>query len=403
MKRHKGASTASVHAGEPRLRPSLSVTEPVVHGVMFPFARTQDMIAFLDERKFLGDSERFDYGRHGNPTRRAAEIKLAALEAHGCGEDSNLDAILTASGMSALTGLLLCLLAADDHLIVSESIYRTTRQFATDILPRFGVTVTCVHPCTLEQIQAALRPNTKAILVESPSNPFNYCIDLQELASLDRAHNVITIVDSTLATPFNTQPLAHGIDYVVHSVTKYLAGHNDVMAGAIIADEWAIAGLRTIQTQLGSVLDSDSCYAILRGLKTFGLRMAQHNANALALARMLEDHARVMKVWYAGLDSHPDHEIACRQMTGFGGVVSFEVADHEQAARLNDSLTLALLGGSLGATETLVHQPWLLSHYDQTPAERKAQGIRDGLIRVACGIEDTEDLLQDFRQALAKM
>lgn len=400
MQESQGVSTASVHSGEPRRRPSLSVTEPIVNGVMFPFAHTQEMIDFLDERKFAGQADRFDYGRYGNPTLRAAETKLAALEAHGRDDAEPLDALLTSSGMSALAGLLLYLLSAGDHLIIADSIYRVSKQFAADTLTRFGVEVTTLPACRLADVQDAWRNNTKAVVVESPSNPFNRCIDLQGLAAWGRARGVKTVVDSTLATPFNCRPLAHGIDYVIHSVTKYLSGHNDVIAGVIIAEEWSLAGLRSIQTQLGAVLDSQSCYAILRGLKTFGLRMRQHNANALALARMLAAQDPVLNVWYAGLENHPDHAVACRQMSGFGGVVSFEVENHERAARLNDRLTLALLGASLGATETLVHQPWLLSHYEEPRAQREAQGIRDGLIRVACGIEDTADLLADFRRAL---
>lgn len=397
----QGISTSSVHGGEPRLRASKSVTEPIVHGVMFPFANTQEMVDFLETRKYAGTVDRDDYGRNGNPTRRAAEAKLAALENRS--GQADLDAILTASGMAALSGLLLYTLGQGDHLILSDSLYRVSLQFALNLLTRYGVEVTTVSPMGLDPVREALQPNTKLILVESPSNPFNYCSDLNELARMGRENDIVTVVDSTFATPFNLQPLDFGIDFVVHSVTKYLSGHNDVMAGAIIADSWAITGLRTIQTQLGAILDPASASAIMRGLKTFGLRMERHNANAMALASLLERHPKVKRVWYPGLESHPNHEIAQSQMLGYGGVVSFEVADHEAAARLNDSLNVGLLGGSLGATETLIHQPWLLSHYDQSPAERADLGIADGLIRVACGIEDTEDLLDDFSQGLRQL
>ncbi len=398
-----GPNTASVHGGEPKHRPSQSVNEPIVTAVTYPFINTREMVDFVKERKFSGTASRFDYGRHGNPTRTAAETKLAAMEAGVPEGEHSLDAILTSSGMAALTGLLLYLLSAGDHVILGDSIYRLTKVFAHDLMARYGVEVTCVHPCTVQEIAASLQDNTKAILVESPSNPFNFCVSYKELAALGKVRDIATIVDSTFATPFNARPLTHGIDYVVHSVTKYLSGHNDVMAGAIISEAWNIAGLRPIQTQLGAIADPHSCAWLLRGLKTFGLRMAQHNANALALAQMLSDQEGVERVWYPGLDSHPDHEVAKRQMSGFGGVVSIEVADHEQAARLNDSLEFALIGGSLGATETMVHQPWLLSHYDQNREEREALGIREGLVRIACGIEDTPDLLRDFRQAWARL
>ncbi len=396
-----GPNTASVHGGEARARPSQSVIEPIVTGVMFPFGNTQEMVEFVEERKFTGSASRSDYGRYSNPTRKAAETKLAAMEAGSQINKVSLDAILTSSGMSAMAGLLLYLLSAGDHVIVSDNIYRVTKLFATDVLARYGVEVTYLNPCTLQNIETAFQDNTKAIVVESPSNPLNLCIELRELAALGRRRDTATIVDSTLATPFNCRPLSFGINYVIHSVTKYLSGHNDVMAGAIIGEEWAIAGLRAVQTQLGAISDPHSCAYILRGLKTFGLRMAQHNANALALAQMLSDQEEVERVWYAGLDTHPDHEIARSQMDGYGGVVSIELADHEKAALLNDGLKLAYIGASLGATETMVHQPWLLSHYDQTREERMALGIREGLVRIACGIEDTEDLLQDFQQSLA--
>ncbi len=399
-----GPNTASVHGGEPRHRPSHSINEPVVTAVTYPFGNTREMVDFVEERKFAGAASRFDYGRHGNPTRKAAETKLAALEAGVSTGHHGLDAILTSSGMAALTGLLLSLLSAGDHVILGDSIYRVTKTFVQDVLTRYGVEVTCVHlPCTITEIAGALQDNTKIILVESPSNPFGFCLSYKELAALGKTRDIATVVDSTFATPFNSRPLTYGIDYVVHSVTKYLSGHNDVMAGVIVSEEWNIAGLRSIQTQLGAILDPHSCAWLLRGLKTFGLRMAQHNANALAVARMLSAQKAVERVWYAGLESHPDHEVAQGQMSGFGGVVSIEMANHQQAASLNDTLEIACIGGSLGATETMVHQPWLLSHYDQSREERETLGIKEGLIRIACGIEDTSDLLQDFTRALARL
>ncbi len=403
MKNDQGPSTLSVHAGEPRLRPSLSVTEPIVTGMVYPFANTKDMIEFLDERKYKGTAGRDEYARNGNPTRRAAEVKLAAMELQGDAGEEELDAVLTSSGMAALAGLLLLSLTTGDHVILGDSIYRVTKLFVADILPKLGIEVTAVYPCDINTIRKALQPNTRLILVESPSNPFNYCVDLHSLAALGREKNITTVVDNTLATPFNSKPLALGIDFVVHSVTKYLAGHNDVLAGVVIGDAWNVSNLRPIQTHLGAVLDPFSSAAILRGLKTFGLRMAQHNANAMALATMLRDHPKVQEVWYAGLEDHPSHAVAIQHMTGYGGVVSLEMEDHEQAARLVDNLQMALISGSLGATETMVHQPWLLSHYDQTPDQREAERISEGLIRVACGIEDTYDLLHDFRQALNKL
>lgn len=395
-----GPSTASVHGGKSRKPGDQLLVDPIVHSVTYAFDDTASMLDFAQEKKLTGESERMDYGRYDNPTRRAAERKLAALESADGNPYDEIDAILTASGMAAITGLLLYTLKAGDHLIVTESCYSGTHSFCTKFLARFGVEATPVPGTDLAAYAEAIRPNTRLILAESPSNPFNRCLDLTGLADLAQSHGLITVVDNTFATPFNSRPLDLGINFVVHSVTKYLAGHNDLMAGAIIGSAWEMAGLRGIQNELGMVADPNTCYNIIRGVKTFGLRMARHNANAQAVAEFLEAQPGVERVWYAGLPSHPDHELAKTQMSGFGGVVSFELADHAAAARFADALTLPTLAGSLGGVDSLIHQPWILSHYDTPPAERARLGIRDGLIRLAVGIEDTADLVADLAQAL---
>lgn len=400
MPQQPGPSTRSVHAGEPRLRPGHSVTEPIVTGVTYPFADTAAMIDFLDEKKLSGESERTEYSRYENPTRQAVERKLAALESADGNPYAEVAAILTGSGMAATTGFLLYSLNSGDHLILSESCYSGTYAFCRSFLPRFQVEVTAVPGTNLADYAAAIRPNTKVILAESPSNPFNRCLDLIGLAELGQKHGVTTVVDNTFATPFNSRPLELGINYVIHSVTKYLAGHNDVMAGVILGSAWEMSRLRAVQHELGMVPDPSACYNILRGLKSFGLRMQRHNENGQAVAEFLQAHPKVGRVWYAGLPSHPDHELARAQMMGFGGVVSFELADHATAAAFADALTIPLLAGSLGATESLLHQPWLLSYYDTPQTERERLGITQGLIRLACGIEDTDDLLTDLAQAL---
>lgn len=395
-----GPSTASVHGGKVRKAGDQLLVDPIVHSVTYAFDSTEAMLDFAQEKKLTGESERMDYGRYDNPTRRAAERKLAALEAADGNPYDEIDAILTASGMGAITGLLLYLLKAGDHLIVTESCYSGTHSFCTKFLPRYGVDATAVPGTNLAAYADAIRPNTRLVLAESPSNPFNRCLDLRGLAELAQAHGLLTVVDNTFATPFNSRPLDLGINFVVHSVTKYLAGHNDLMAGAIIGSAWEMVGLRGIQHELGMVADPNTCYNIIRGVKTFGLRMARHNRNAQAVAEFLESHPAVQRVWYAGLPSHPDHELAKTQMSGFGGVVSFELADHAAAARFVDALTLPTLGGSLGGVDSLIHQPWILSHYETPPVERARLGIRDGLIRLAVGIEDTDDLVTDLAQAL---
>jgi cystathionine gamma-synthase len=395
-----GPSTSSVHGGKQRKPGEQNVVEPIVHTVTYAFDDTEAMLDFAQEKKLTGESERMDYGRYDNPTRRAAERRLAALESAEGNPYDEIDAILTASGMAAITGLLLYLLKAGDHLIITESCYSGTHSFCTQFLPRFGIETTPVPGTDLAAYAQAIRPTTRLILAESPSNPFNRCLDLAGLAQLAQEHGLLTAVDNTFATPFNSRPLELGINFVIHSVTKYLAGHNDLMAGVIVGSAWDLAGLRGIQHELGMVVDPTTCYNIMRGVKTFGLRMARHNANAQAVAEFLDDHPAVERVWYAGLPSHPDHGLAKTQMGGFGGVVSFELADHASAARFVDALTLPTIGGSLGGVESLVHQPWILSYYETPPAERARLGIRDGLIRLAVGIEDTQDLVADLTQAL---
>ncbi len=389
--------TSAVHAGEARFRSHNSVTVPVVQTSTFTFQNTAELIDYVEEHMFWDVPEREEYGRYGNPTVRAAEAKLAALE----GAE---DALLVSSGMAAITSTLMIMLSQGDHFIITEDCYRRTRGFCNGFLPRFGIQCTTVAPGDYAALEAAIRPNTRLIFSESPTNPFLRCVDFTRLTDIARRHGLKTIVDSTFATPYNLRPLEHGVDLVIHSVTKYLSGHNDLLAGCVAGSFDLTTALRQSQGILGCVVDPHQAYLILRGLKTLGIRMRQHNANGLAVAHFLESHPKVRRVWYPGLESHPDHAIAQKTMTGFGGVVSFEIdGDGPAASRFIDALSIARIGPSLGGVESLVEQPAIISYYDTDPEVRQALGISDELVRLSLGIEDEADLIADLAQALEQV
>lgn len=388
-----GISTTAVHAGEGRRRAHDSITTPIIQASTYTFANTAELIDYHE-----GRIEREEYGRYGNPTVHAAEAKLALLEA---GTEMPAAALLCASGMNAITSTLLSMLPTGSHLILTDDCYRRTRQFIQTFLVRLGVQHTVVPACDYAAIEAAIRPETRLILSESPTNPYLRVLDLPRLVAIARQHRVKTIIDATFATPYNLRPLHQGIDIVIHSATKYLGGHNDLLAGVIIGRPGIISALRESQGITGGICDPHSGYLLLRGLKTFALRMERHNRNGLAVAHFLHDHPRIARVHYPALPNHPDHLIAMEQMRGWGGVVSFELdADMTVTSRFIDRLRLPYIGPSLGGVESLVEQPSLMSFYELTTEERLAIGIRDNLVRLACGIEDTEDLIADLSQAL---
>jgi len=384
-----GASTRAVHSGERQHRLGDAVTVPVYQTSTYAFESTQQLIDFKEGRIDKGE-----YGRYGNPTVRKAEQKIAEL-------DHAQDAVLWASGMCAMTSLLLTILQTGQHMIITADSYRRTQQFCSGMLRRFGIDVSVVPPGDAQAIEAAICPNTRLILTESPTNPFLYVIDLEKLVEIAQRHRVRTVIDSTLAAPYNQNPLDFGIDLVMHSATKYLAGHNDLLAGVVAGRAGMIDALRESQGILGGITDPNSAYLLLRGLKSFALRMAQHNANGAALAAFLESHPKVRRVYYPGLKSHPSHAVAKAQMRGFGGLVSFELdATREETSAFIDALELPYMAPSLGGVESLVEQPAIVSYYEMAPEERQKIGISDSLVRYAAGIEDTDDLLTDVEQAL---
>ncbi|MEZ4770312.1 MAG: aminotransferase class I/II-fold pyridoxal phosphate-dependent enzyme [Caldilineales bacterium] len=392
-----GPSTLSVHGGEARAKAYHSVTTPIVQTSTYTFRDTAALVEYMEEHMFWDEPQRDEYGRYGNPTVRAVEARLAALE-------NGDDALLTPSGMSAITGTLLVFLSAGSHLVCTIDCYRRTRDFIQTILSRYGVEATVVPAGDLRAIEDAIKPNTRLIFSESPTNPFMRCLDLDGLADIGRRHGVRTAIDSTFATPLNLRPLDYGIDLVIHSVTKYLAGHNDVMAGAVIGKNGLTAPLRQMHGILGSVIDPQAAWLVGRGLKTLGLRIERQNANGLAVAQFLETHPRVRRVWYPGLASHPDHTIAAAQLRGFGGVVSFEIdGDGEQTGRFIDALRIPYIGPSLGGVESLVEQVHIVSYYDAEPEKLEALGVSHSLVRLALGVEDAADLIADLEQALARV
>jgi cystathionine gamma-synthase len=384
-----GFSTLAVHGGEPRPKLGNALATPILQTATYTFADTQELHDHFQQR-----IEREEYGRYGNPTQRIAEQKLAALEGAG-------DCLLFASGMAAVTTTLYAVLAHASHVVVTDDSYRRTRQFLTQVLHRYGIEVSVVRAGDYEAIEEAIRPTTRLLISESPTNPYNYVVDLDRFADIGRRHRVKTVIDATFATPFNQRPLEFGIDIVLHSATKYLGGHNDLLAGAVLGSVELVDGIRSLQAVTGGIIDPLAAYLLVRGLKTFALRIARQNANAQALAEFLAAHSRVAAVYYAGLPTHPHHQVACRQMRGFGGVVSFEVAgDLEATSRVVDACRIPQIAPSLGGVESLIEQPALMSFYELTTDERLRVGIKDNLIRYSVGIEDADDLIADLAAAL---
>jgi len=337
------------------------------------------------------------YSRWGNPTVEVLEKVVADLEG---GERC----LAFASGMAAVSTTLLALLGPGDHVVAAESLYTATTEVLSRDLAELGVDVDFVDPTDPEAFGRAATEKTRLFYVESPTNPMMMLTDLAAVASIGREKGILTVVDNTFASPYNQKPLALGADVVLHSATKYLSGHTDVVAGCVVTRDELIEPLWQKRTMLGGCLDPFAGWLLLRGMKTLALRMRQHNENAMAIAEMLESHHAVKQVMYPGLPSHPQHELARRQMTGFGGMLSFEVSGGRGAGgRLVESTELAVLAVSLGGVETLIEHPATMSHVRLTDEQLRRAGIPPGLIRLSVGIEDAEDLIADLRQALERV
>jgi cystathionine gamma-synthase len=385
-----GPSTAAVHAGEARQKPGFSLTDPIFASSTYTFPDTKSIIDFIEEKH-----PREEYGRYGNPGERVVEDKLAALEG---GEQ----AVLFASGMAALVGLLMAHCSAGDEIVFFDECYHRSREFCRKHLTRFGVGFREVKTCDYAAMEAAITPKTKFLVSESPTNPHLSVVDVERFADLGRRRRVLTLIDATLCTPYNLKPLAAGVDFVLHSATKYLGGHNDLLAGTVIGRTELMEPVRNLRGIMGGVNSPHNAYLLERGLKTLALRMERHNANGLAVARFLESHPRVERVLYPGLESHPFHDVAARTMRGCGGLVTFFIkdADWRRTADVIDAVKIPRIGPSLGGVESLIEQPLVMSYWNYSPQERQAFRIHDNMIRMACGIEDADDLIADLTQAL---
>jgi cystathionine gamma-synthase len=388
-------STDAVHAGDDKRKPFDAVPMPIVQTETYDFADTAEIVAYTEGRHPTED--RGEYGRYGNPTVRAVEKRLAALE-------GTEDAALFSSGMAAMTTTLLSLLRGGQHVILFRDCYRRSLEFVTEILPRFGVTYTLLESGDLGALEGAIRPETRLVLGESPTNPHLSCVDLELLARVCRGRRAVkSIIDATIGTPVNFRPAAFGIDLVMHSATKYLAGHNDVLAGVVCGPNGLVSMIRDMRGVLGAVADPHAAFLVGRGMKTLALRVFRQNESALAVAEWLEKHPSVERVYYPGLPSHPTHEIARAQMSGYGGLLSFVVRGGlVPASRVVDAMRIARIGPSFGGVESLIEQPAFMSYYAMTTEERAAVGIDDGLVRFSVGIEEAADIVADLEQALAR-
>ncbi|MEM9951956.1 MAG: aminotransferase class I/II-fold pyridoxal phosphate-dependent enzyme [Chloroflexota bacterium] len=395
----QGDSSRAVHAGTSRKKAMNAINTPIVQSATYTFENTADLVAFLEAKTWgNGEKTRDEYGRYGNPSITAVEKRIAALEG---GED----AVLFSSGMAAITTLLLTVLKAGQHVVMTDDTYRRTRQFCEQTLGKFGIETTIVPVGDYDALEeAVVKGKTKFIISETPTNPYLRVADLERIKKIAKANRCLTMIDTTFATPINLRPLEWGIDFVIHSATKYLGGHNDVLGGVIIGNEARMKAIQDARGVYGNIVDPQAAFLIERGIKTLGLRVRQQNETALQVAKYLEAHPKIDRVFYPGLASHPDYEVASQQMSGFGGVISFEVAgDLQTTGDFIDSLQIPYIAPSLGGVESLVEQPALMSYYDKTPEERLAVGIHDNLVRFAIGIEDVDDIIDDLEQALASI
>ena len=379
-----GFSTDAIHAGQE--------PEPRTGAVVPPIYQTSTY-----EQEGLGRPRGgYEYARTQNPTRGALERNLAALE-------DGQHAVAFGSGLAAI-GSLLQLLQAGDHVICTDNVYGGTYRLADKVWRRFGLEFSFVDTSDLGQVEPAFRATTRLMLVETPTNPVLVLSDLAALARVAHARGAQLAVDNTFMTPYFQRPLRLGADIVVHSTTKYLNGHSDMVGGVVVVDDSGLAErLRFLQNAAGAVPGPFDCWLVLRGVKTLAVRMAQHDRNARELARFLAGHPKVHQVYYPGLATHPQHELACRQASGFGGMISIELGSRENARVFMESLRLFLLAESLGGVESLVCHPASMTHASVPHEARQRLGITDSLVRLSVGIEDIEDLVRDVEQALERV
>lgn len=346
------------------------------------------------KQEAVGKFKGYEYSRTGNPTRHALEVLISELEGGVAG-------FAFASGMAATSSVMM-LFSKGDHVILTDDVYGGTFRVISKVLNRFGIEATFVDTGDLSNVEEAIQENTKAIFLETPTNPLLKITDIEAISKFAKEKGLLTIVDNTFMTPYFQQPIALGADIVVHSATKYLGGHSDVVAGLVVVNSEQLAtDLHFVQNSVGAVLGPQDSWLLMRGIKTLGIRMEEHNVNAQRIAEFLNNHEAVSNIFYPGLATHPGHNLMKKQSTGFGGMISFDVGSGEKADELLSKLRYFTLAESLGAVESLISVPARMTHAS-IPSERRAElGITDGLVRISVGIEDVEDLLEDLTQALA--
>lgn len=381
--------TTAVHAGDdPELHQG-AISVPVYNAAVFAFPDAEQGAAIHE-----GEQPGYFYGRIGNPTQSALETALCELE-------GGASALAFASGMAAITTTMFTLLKAGDHIVAPESLYATTNALLNQMLEPFGVAVTYVDGMDAQNYAAAIRPETRVLYLESPANPTLKLVDIRAAVEIAKKNNLVTVMDNTFATPFNQRPLDYGVDVVIHSATKYLGGHGDLVAGAMIGSEEIVTKARWHTNKiLGGVISPQTAWLVLRGIKTLALRMERHNENALAVAQFLAGHPKVQAVHYPGLPTHPQHDLAKKQMNGFGGMIAFDVGGVEEGRRLVNNVRLCSLAVSLGDVATLIQHSASMTHASVPRERRLAVGITDGLLRLSVGIERAEDIIGDLDAAL---
>ena len=390
-KQYRSINTISVHAGEQACSETGAVDTPIYQSTTFSFENADAGAALFSHQK-----EGYVYTRYGNPTIKALEEKIAALE------DAEA-AQATASGMSAVSTCILAMVKSGDHIVSSKSVYSATFDLFSRKLPAWGIEVTFLDSSSPADFARAIRPNTRLVYIETPSNPVLKILDIEGIARAIHQNEVLLVCDNTFATPFNTRPLKLGVDLVVHSATKYLGGHGDAMGGAIAGRKELVERISVeFHRDLGGVISPFNAWLVLRGLRTFALRMERHNSNALQIAEFLSNHPKIESVCYPGLPTHPDHQVARRQMRGFGGMLSFIIRGGLEAGKhVLNHVHLCTLAVSLGDVRTLISHPASTTHKIVPPEKRREIGIYDGLVRLSVGIEDVQDLTEDLEQALA--
>jgi len=379
--------TKAVHGGREHGQKNAPLTTPIYQTSTFEVADNEEQLRVTPTDQF--------YTRYGNPTNTAAEQAIAELEGTEAAQ-------VFSSGMCAITTTVLALLKSGDHVVAQRDIYGGATKFFDHWLPKLGITTTFVDTNDLEAQARAIRPNTRLLYLESPTNPTLRVVDLRKAAALAKEHRLISMVDSTFATPINTRPAELGIDLVMHSGTKFFAGHSDLICGVVAGSSELIERIHETRTTLGGNMDPHAAWLLLRGIKTLVVRVQRQNSNALAVARFLAQHKDVRKVHYPFLEDHPEHAIAVAQMQGGGGVLSFEVeGSGEDARRVSEALRLFTLAPSLGGVDSLVTIPVVTSHAMISPEHRAKMGVTEQLVRLSVGIENVDDLIADLEQALA--